>query len=1004
MKIRRLLFIFSLTFSGFVFSQTQEDVEKITKNYDLEKLKELQVSYKKKEAAEKKAAYEAAKRNGWPIIIEKDGVYQELMKLTPDGFPLYYATESNVIAARSTRANYLNTGGGLGLTLDGQNMVARVWDGGPVRRLHSAFYTSSTNTASRITNVDVPFTTSNSNTNHGTHVAGTILALPWNPTSAPVRGMAPQATGRSFDWTDDESEAVSEVAMGMLLSNHSYGVPVSQIVNGNLSVLPSWYIGSYVEDSRVWDEIAYNSPFYLPVYSAGNDGNNNDNADPISGGLDKLVGNKVAKNVLTIANAQDATIAVDGSLTSVNINSGSSQGPTDDRRIKPDIAGNGTGLVSPISSSNTATADYSGTSMAAPNVTGSLLLLQQHYKNVTTSFMRSATLKGLACHTADDAGEIGPDPYFGWGLLNAKKAAETITNNGLSSWISEQRLNQGQTFTMTVRSNGGANNPLIASITWTDLPGEANNGQRLVPNDLFRSLVNDLDIRVTRNGTTFFPWKLNSTDPLLPATRVGDNNLDNVELVRIDSPAAGDYVITITHKGNLVTGGQNYSLVVTGISSSFGLISKSNDVVLCSTANASYTFDYKQSGAGTTNFTATGVPAGATVSFTPASLSANGTVTMNVTNLGSVTPGLYDIGIVGNNGTETETRIKSLRVFSSTFTPITLTSPLNGFNGTPASINLDWQDDNNAESYLVQVSTNSTFTTTVVNQVVQESNFIASNLNQDTVYYWRVVPSNRCGSATNASAIVNSFKTGIISCGNIFNATDFSDATIATTANVTASVPINVSGGIIIGDLKVTLDISHTWIGDMIISLEGPASIGSPEIILLNQPCTGSGSTYPNILATLDEAGAALVCEATSPVVRGIAAPFESFTAFNGLNADGVWTLKVSDVGNNDGGAINAVSLNFCNVVPGTLSSNDNVLGSLKVYPNPAKGIVNIDLGNVTGDTTYELFDVQGRKVISKVSSSNFETLNIENLSEGIYMLSIQNGGAKTTKKLVINK
>lgn len=56
MKIRRLLFIFSLTFSGFVFSQTQEDVEKITKNYDLEKLKELQVSYKKKEAAEKKSS------------------------------------------------------------------------------------------------------------------------------------------------------------------------------------------------------------------------------------------------------------------------------------------------------------------------------------------------------------------------------------------------------------------------------------------------------------------------------------------------------------------------------------------------------------------------------------------------------------------------------------------------------------------------------------------------------------------------------------------------------------------------------------------------------------------------------------------------------------------------------------------------------------------------------------------------------------------------------------
>jgi subtilisin-like proprotein convertase family protein len=992
MKIRTLLLIFSLVFSGFVFSQTKEDVEKITKNYDLEKIKELEFTYKKKEAAEKEAAYEAAKINGWPITIKnEDGSFQELMKLTPDGFPIYYSTE-NVAAARSTRTNYLNTGGGLGLTLDGQNMVARVWDGGTVRRTHRGFETG------RLTTVDDAAGTTYSD--HATHVSGTIIANRWSIGSNAIKGMATQATARTFNWTDDESEALSEVALGMLLSNHSYGVPVT----GTGGTLPSWYIGSYVDDSRAWDEIAYVSPYYLPVYSAGNDGTNNNNPDPIAAGYDKLVGNKVAKNVLTIANAQDAVINADGSLSSVNIDNSSSQGPTDDRRIKPDIAGNGTAVNSIVETSDTATGQMSGTSMAAPNVTGTLLLLQQHYKNVTNSFMKSATLKGLACHTADDAGEIGPDPVFGWGLLNAKKAAETINNNGLTSWVSEERLNQGQTFTTTVRSNGGANNPLIASITWTDVPGEANNGQRLTPNDIFRSLVNDLDIRVTRNGVTYFPWKLNSIDPTMPATRADDNNLDNVELVRIDTPAAGDYVITITHKGNLVNGAQNYSLVVTGIASSFAIVPTSDNVQLCSNQNAVYTFSYKQTGVGTTNFSATNVPAGANVAFSPTSLSANGTVTMTVSNLGSVTPGLYNIGIVGNNGTETETRIKSLRVFSSTFTPITLTNPLNGFNGTPTSINLDWQDDMNVENYLVQVSTTATFTSTVVNQLVQESNFIASNLNQDTVYYWRVVPSNRCGSATNASAIVNYFKTGIISCGNIFNATDFSDATIATTANVTASVPINVTGGIIIGDLKVTLDISHTWIGDMIISLQGPASIGSPEIILLNQPCTGSGSTYPNILATLDEAGATLVCEATSPVVRGIAAPFESFTAFNGLNADGAWILKVSDIGNQDGGAINAVSLNFCNVVPGTLSSNDTVLSSLQVYPNPAKGIVNIDLGNATGDTTYELFDVQGRKVISKVSSTNFETLNVENLSEGIYMLTVQNGSAKTTKKLVINK
>lgn len=995
MKIRRLLFVFLLSFTGFVFSQTQEDVEKIIKNYDLNKLKELQVSYKNKETAEKKAAYEAAERNGWPIIIEKEGVYQELMKLTPDGFPIYYTTESNVTAARATRANFLNSGGGLGLSLDGQNMVARVWDGGPVRGTHNAFFTSSSNTTSRITNVDVTFTTASGGSSHGTHVAGTILALPWNTASASVRGMATLATGRTFDWTDDESEAVSEVGLGMLLSNHSYGVPLT----GGSGPLPAWYIGSYVEDSRVWDEITYNSPFYLPVYSAGNDGNNNDNADPIMFGFDKLIGNKVAKNVLTVANAQDPTIATDGSLTSVTINSSSSQGPTDDRRIKPDITGNGTGLLSPVSTGNTSTDTYSGTSMSAPNVTGTLLLLQQHYRNVTNGFMRASTLKGLACHTADDGGEIGPDPVFGWGLLNAKKAAEAINNNGLSSWISEERLNQGQTFTMTVRSNGGANNPLIASITWTDVPGEANNGQRLTPNDPFRSLVNDLDIRITRNGTTFFPWKLNSIDPTMPATRAGDNNIDNVELITIDNPAAGDYVITITHKGNLVTGSQNYSLVVTGIASSFSIVPTSNNVELCSNQTASYTFAYKQTGSGTTNFSAVGIPAGANVSFSPSSLSANGNVTMTVSNLPAVIPGEYTIGIVGNNGIETETRTRILKIYSASFEPVILTSPTNGFNGTSTIVNLDWQPNPNVENYRVQVSTSSAFTTLFVNELTTNTNFIVSNLNQDTMYYWRIVPSNRCGAAVVSSATVNSFRTGILSCGNIFTATDFSNATVATTANSSASIPVNITGGLTIGEMRVSFAMTHTYVQDMTITLRGPASIGSPIITLLEEPC----GSQDNINCRFVDTGFEPACTGT-PAISGDIAPIDPLTNLNGLIADGTWTLLISDPYNGDGGTISNFSIEIC-ALTASLSSNDNVLGSLKVYPNPTKGIVNIDLaGTVTGETTYELFDVQGRKVISKVSSNAIETLNVENLSDGIYMLSIQNGNAKTTKKVVINK
>ncbi|UGS23597.1 S8 family serine peptidase [Flavobacterium channae] len=986
MKIRKLLFVFTLTFSGFVFSQTKEDAVKITKDYDLVKIKELEVALKKKEAAEKKAAYEAAEKNGWPIIIKnEDGTFQELMKLTPDGFPIYYSTD-NVNAARSTRTNYLNTGGGLGLSLDGQNMVARVWDGGTVRRTHRGFETG------RVTTVDDASGTSYND--HSTHVTGTIMANRWSVGSNSIKGMATQATARTFNWTDDESEALSEVAMGMLLSNHSYGVPL--VSNGN--TLPAWYVGSYVEDSRVWDEIAFISPYYLPVYSAGNDGTNN-NTTPIAPGFDKLVGNKVSKNVLTVANAEDATINADGTLNSVIINSSSSQGPTDDRRIKPDIAGNGTGVNSVVSTTDIATGQMSGTSMAAPNVTGTLLLLQQHSKNLTNSFMKAATLKGLACHTADDAGVAGPDPKFGWGLLNAKKAAETLSNNGLSSWVSEERLNQGQTFTMTVASTGGANNPLIASITWTDVPGEANNGQRLTPNDPFRALVNDLDIRITKDGNTYYPWRLDVASPTSPALRNGDNNVDNVEVIKIDAPAAGNYVITVTHKGNLVNGGQNYSLVVTGIASSIALIPTSDNLELCSNQTASYTFNYKQTGAGTTNFSATGIPAGANVSISPTSLSADGTVTMTVSNLAAVIPGEYNIGIVGNNGTESETRTKVLKIYSSTFSPVVMVSPSNGFNGTATTVNLDWDANINVESQIVQVSTSPSFTTFVVNQSTTASNYIVSGLLEDTLYYWRIVPSNRCGAATESSAAVSSFRTGILSCGHTFSATDFSNATVADVANSSASVPVTITGGHTIGEMRISFAMTHTYVQDMTIVLQGPASIGSPIITLLNQPCGDND----DINCRFVDSGTDPACTGV-PAISGDIAPLDPLSNLNGLAADGVWTLLVDDPFNGDGGTISNFTIEIC-AVTASLSSNDNVLNSLTVYPNPAKGIVNIDLaGAVTGDTTYELFDVQGRKVITKVSSNNIETLNVENLSDGIYMLSIQNGSAKTTKKVVINK
>jgi trimeric autotransporter adhesin len=523
------------------FAQTPEQKSAITAKYNIPLLMQLENDFRGRENSAKAQALAFARSRNLPVIIEfEDGGTGELQAMEEDGTLIYYRT-NNIAAAVSTRANHLNTGGSTGFNLDGQSMVAHVWDAGHARLTHQEYDGPGGN--NRVSVIDA---TSPSLHSHAAHVTGTIMASGF---VANAKGMAPQARVYGYNWTSDLSEATAAAANGMLLSNHSYGWDT----NG----LPDYFFGTYMSIARSWDELLFNAPYYLMVKSAGNDGTKNYNTtplDPANPQYDKLAGISTAKNNLVIASANDASIDANGNLLNVSISSFSSQGPTDDLRIKPDITGNGAVLYSTYQGSDDAYGSISGTSMSAPNVTGTLLLLQQHAKNIRGDFLLAATLKGLVLHTADDAGMTGPDAIWGWGLLNAKKAAEAISNNGVNSLVMERELLPGETYTFTVNSDGI--NKLMASISWTDPAGTASSTLNLTT----PILVNDLDIRVSRNGTTWYPWRLTGVN----TNGLGDNIVDPYERVEVAN-ASGAYTISVSHKGNLTNNKQNYSLIITGI-------------------------------------------------------------------------------------------------------------------------------------------------------------------------------------------------------------------------------------------------------------------------------------------------------------------------------------------------------------------------------------------------------------------------------------------------------
>lgn len=518
MKKIYLLFSFSLFFG--VSAQTLQQRLEIQKHSNPEVIAQL------KQKIEQKAKVFSMMNRLSPSFLQPQRFV--------DGRPIYFATD-NFFSVRTLRAETMYPGGTLGINATGQELFAGVWDGGKVLNTHQEF-------TSRVILGDVASTLST----HATHVTGTICAQGVSPSR---KGFAYQAYVRAYDWNGDETEMFGFATDGFLVSNHSYGNIASS--------LQEYYFGNYNAQSIEADDLMNTFPYYQIVKSAGNDRSTfTINQVNNKGGYDLLTGVATAKNVLTVAAVGQVTSYT--SPASVEMSSFSNWGPTDDGRVKPDISAMGVDVSSCSSSSNTAYTALSGTSMASPAITGLIVLLQDYYNDLNAQFMRSATVRGLLCQSAREAGDNpGPDYSFGWGLADGYNASNVIKNNGTSTLIEENTLLNGATYTKNIQIN--TTQDINVVVSWTDPTGTANQTNDV--DNRSPRLRNNLDLKILKDGTTYYPWKLDPEFPTDAATNTADNNVDNIEKVQIFNATPGVYTIQVTHKGSLQGGSQDYSLI-----------------------------------------------------------------------------------------------------------------------------------------------------------------------------------------------------------------------------------------------------------------------------------------------------------------------------------------------------------------------------------------------------------------------------------------------------------
>ncbi|HSM14560.1 MAG TPA: S8 family serine peptidase, partial [Thermoanaerobaculia bacterium] len=553
---------------------------------------------------------------------------------------------------------------------------------------------------------------------HGTHVAGIVGGDATGGFTDPGGflyglGMAPSY---SIFAMNSLSAAAWPPAGGW--QEHSKRAVLGGALGGN----NSWTTGEgtahgYQASERTHDLMVRDGNFdtaavaepLIEVFSAGNSGP----------GASTLTSPKEAKNLIIVAASRNFRVGSIDTLASF-----SSRGPAVDGRHGITIATPGEQIASSrndtggscstaIGGTNNLYAYCSGTSMAAPHASGSIVLAAEWWRGFNAGADPSpAMAKALLVNSAVDMGTADiPNTSEGWGRVHLDTLFDpTIERAFVDQTELFEATGEFLEYTWGVPDTGS---PLKITMAWSDAPGAVGANP---------ALVNNLDLTVTTGGNTYLG---NVFSGGWSTTGGSADQLNNIENVYVQSPGGS---VTIRIDASNVAGDgvpyngdptdQDFALVCSNcaMAADFSLDATPNTLAVCAPANAVYTVDIGSILGFTApvSLLASGNPAGTSVGFSTNPVTPPGSSTMTVSGTGGAAAGSYSILVEGSaTGSAGHSDSVGLDIFSGTPGAPVLTAPVNSTSGHPVRPTFQWNAAAGASEYLLEVDDDADFSSLV---------------------------------------------------------------------------------------------------------------------------------------------------------------------------------------------------------------------------------------------------------------------------------------------------